>query len=193
MIVVVILPFTQFLVEQMDVVADAILIEQLVELLVVDAVRPLHFAVQAGCAGPNVTVPDVSTLQVPMELRLEFCAVVGLHDMDAKWQTPQHLVDELDGGALVARVEDLEDPNPRAIVNGGELEQSPARAGNPLEELHVYLQPMPWRDLLVSLPAFAIRPMLLICRQTTHPVSLQNAMDRGSGDQDLMKAMQVRG
>ena len=107
MIVVVILPFTQFLVEQMDVVADAILIEQLVELLVVDAVRPLHFAVQAGCAGPNVTMPDVSTLQVPMELRLEFCAVVGLHDMHAEWQTPEHLVDELDGRALVARVEDL--------------------------------------------------------------------------------------
>ena len=59
MIVVVILPFTQLLVEQMDVVADAILIEQLVELLVIDSVRPLHFAVQARGAGAYVTVPDV--------------------------------------------------------------------------------------------------------------------------------------
>jgi hypothetical protein len=138
-------------------------------------------------------MPDVSTLKMPMELRLEFCAVVGLHDMHPKWQTPQHLVDELDGRALVARVEDLEDPNPRAIVNGCELKQSPACAGNPLEELHVDLQAMPWRELLVSLPAFAIRPMLLICWQTIHPVSLQDAMDRGACDQDLMKAMQVRG
>ena len=105
MIVVVVLPFTQFLVEQMDVIADAILIPATGRTPVVDAVRPLHFAVQPGCAGPNVTVPDVSTLQVPMELRLEFCAVVGLHDMHAKWQTPQHLVDELNRSALVARVE----------------------------------------------------------------------------------------
>lgn len=65
--------FTQFVVEQVDVVTDAILVQQLVELLVIDAVRPLHFAVQAGCAGPNVAMPDVSALQVPMELRLEFC------------------------------------------------------------------------------------------------------------------------
>ena len=56
-----------------------------------------------------------------MELRLEFCAVVGLYVMHAKWQKPQHLVDKLDGRALVARVEDLEDSNPRAIVNGREL------------------------------------------------------------------------
>ncbi len=90
-----------------------------------------------------------------------------------------------------ARVEDFQDSNPRAIVNGRELKQSPSCAGNPLKKLHVYLQAMPWRQLLVSLPAFAIRPMLLICRQPTHPVSLQNAMDRGSCDQDLMKAMEV--
>jgi hypothetical protein len=37
MIIVVVLPFTQFLIEQVNVVRDAVLIEQLVELLVVDA------------------------------------------------------------------------------------------------------------------------------------------------------------
>ena len=138
-------------------------------------------------------MPDVATLEVPMELRLEFCAVVGLHDMYAKWQTAQYLVDELDGSALGAGVEDLEDSNPRAIVNRRELEQSPAGTWNSLKELHIYLQAMPWDELLVALPASAIRAMLLIGRQTIHPVSRQNAMDRGSCDQDLMKPMQVRG
>ena len=38
MIIVVVLPFTQFVVEQVDVVRDAVSIEQLVELLRVDAV-----------------------------------------------------------------------------------------------------------------------------------------------------------
>jgi hypothetical protein len=38
MIIVVVLPFTQFLVKQVDVVRDPNLIKQLVELLLVDAV-----------------------------------------------------------------------------------------------------------------------------------------------------------
>ena len=41
MVIVVVLPLSQLVVEQMDVIADAILIEQLIELLVVDAVRSL--------------------------------------------------------------------------------------------------------------------------------------------------------
>ena len=38
MVIVVVLPFAQLLVEQMDVVADAVLVEELVELLIIDAV-----------------------------------------------------------------------------------------------------------------------------------------------------------
>src|SRR5688572_23789297 len=112
--------------------------------------------------------------------------------MDAKWQTPPHLVDELDGGSLVARIEDFEDPDPRAIVNGRELKQSSACAGNPLEELHIYLQTVPRDQLLVSLPTFPIRSMLLICRQPIHSVALQDTVDRRSCDHNLMKTVQVR-
>src|SRR5262245_42753533 len=111
--------------------------------------------------------------------------------MHAKWQTPQHFVDELDRDALVAGIEDLEDPDPRAIVNRRELKQSSACARDPLEELHVYLKAMAGRELFISFPAFAIRPMFLIRRQTIHPVPLQNTMDRGNGNPDLMKAVQV--
>lgn len=45
MIVVVVLPFTQFLVKQVDVVGDAVLIKQLVDLLVVNAVQAFVSAV----------------------------------------------------------------------------------------------------------------------------------------------------
>lgn len=62
MIVIVILPLTQFLVEQMDVIADALSIKELIELLVIDAVRSLYFAVQPGGAWPYVAMPDVSAL-----------------------------------------------------------------------------------------------------------------------------------
>ena len=52
------------------------LVEELVELLVVDAVRAFDLAVQMRRPGPNVHVPDVEGLDVPVELRLELGAVV---------------------------------------------------------------------------------------------------------------------
>jgi hypothetical protein len=45
MVIVVLLPLTQFLIEQVDVVGDAVLIEQLVELLIVHTMRALDLAV----------------------------------------------------------------------------------------------------------------------------------------------------
>ena len=45
MVIVVILPLTQLLVEQMDVIGDAVLVEQLVELLIIHAMRALDFTV----------------------------------------------------------------------------------------------------------------------------------------------------
>jgi hypothetical protein len=38
MVIVIVLPFLKFVVEQVDVVADAVLVEELVELLLIDAV-----------------------------------------------------------------------------------------------------------------------------------------------------------
>ena len=127
-----------------------------------------------------------------MELRLEFCAIVGLDHVHPKWQPPEDFVDELNRGALGAGVEHLENANPRAVINGRELKQPSPSAGDPLEELHVNLKAMPWRDLLVPLPASAVRPMLLIGRQATHAVACQDAMDRGSCDPDLVKSVEVR-
>jgi hypothetical protein len=40
---------------------------------------------------------------MPVELRLELGAVVGLHHVHAEWQAAEDFVDELNGGAWVAR------------------------------------------------------------------------------------------
>src|SRR6185503_5616544 len=133
-VIVVVLPLSQLLVEQVDVIRDAVPVEELVELLVVDAVRPFDFAVQVRRPGLDVGVTDVEALQVPVELRLELGAVIGLHDVDPKRQTPPHVVDESDRHALVARVVNLEDANPSAIIDRGELVQPLARPRNALEE-----------------------------------------------------------
>ena len=124
MVIVVVLPLTQLLVEQVDIVADAVLVKELVELLVIDAMRPFHLAIEPRRARANVDVPNIESLEVPVELRLKLGTVVRLHHVHAKWQPADDLVDELHGRALVARVVDLQDANPRAIVDGRELIQS---------------------------------------------------------------------
>jgi hypothetical protein len=45
MVIVIVLPLAQLLIEQVDVVGDAVPIEELVELLVIHPVRALDFAV----------------------------------------------------------------------------------------------------------------------------------------------------
>jgi hypothetical protein len=45
MVIVVVLPLAQLLVEQVDVIGDAVLVEELVELLVIDTVRAFDLAV----------------------------------------------------------------------------------------------------------------------------------------------------
>src|SRR5262249_21935775 len=64
-----------FLVEQVNVVGHASLVEELVELLVVDSVRALDLAVQVRRPGPDVHMVNIETRHVPVELRLEPGAV----------------------------------------------------------------------------------------------------------------------
>jgi len=87
-VIVVVLPLPQLLVEQVNVVGDAVLVQELIELLVVDAVRSLHLAVQMRCSRPDVEMADVQGLEAPVRVRVEFAPAVGLHDLDAEQQSP---------------------------------------------------------------------------------------------------------
>ena len=51
MVIVVVLPLAQLLVEQVNVVADAVLVEQLVELLVIDPSDRSTFPFKCGVRG----------------------------------------------------------------------------------------------------------------------------------------------
>ena len=128
MVIVVVLPLTQFVVEQVDVIADAVLVEQLIELLVIDAMRALHFPVEVRRPWTDVDVPDVHRLEMPVELRLKLGAVIGLHHVHAEWQPTTHLVDEEDGRALVAHIVDLQHSNAGAIIDRRELIEPAARS-----------------------------------------------------------------
>jgi hypothetical protein len=66
-VIVVVLPLLELLVEEVDVLADAVTIEELIELLVVDSVRTLDFAIQTRCARLDVDVANVLALQMPVK------------------------------------------------------------------------------------------------------------------------------
>ena len=85
---VIVLPLSQLLVKQMNVVRDAVLVQELLELLVIDAVGSFDLAVQMWGARPDVDVPDVERVEMPVELGLKFRAIVGWNDVDAEGQSP---------------------------------------------------------------------------------------------------------
>ena len=128
---------------------------------------------------------------MPVEVRLKFGTIVGLHDMDAKRQPPQHVVHEINRRGLIARVVDLEDANPRAVVDRGELIEPLPCARNALEKLYVHLQAMPRLRLFIALPSLRVGAMFLIRRQPVHPVAEQNAVYRRHGQNDVVKPLEV--
>jgi hypothetical protein len=68
MAIVIVLPLPQLFVEEGDVVADAVLVEELVELLVIDAVRAFNFPIQVWRPRADVDVPNILLLEMPVEL-----------------------------------------------------------------------------------------------------------------------------
>jgi hypothetical protein len=66
MVVVVVLPFSEFVVEDLGVVDDQA-VEQGAELFGVDAVGSFHFPVQAGGSGFDVAVADPFVQDVLVE------------------------------------------------------------------------------------------------------------------------------
>lgn len=134
-------------------------------------------------------MPNVERLGVPVKLRLELGAVVGLHDLNPKREAPHDLVEEADGCSLVAGIEHLQDTDSRAIIDGCELIQPFPGAGDSLEEFHVHLEAMSGLWLFVALPALLVWPVLLIRRQPIHPMLAEDAMDGRPRHQHLVKSL----
>jgi hypothetical protein len=75
-VIVVILPLLELFVEQVNIVRNPVAIEELVELLVVDAMGSFDLAVQVWCPRPDVDVADVEGFEMPVKLRLKLRPVL---------------------------------------------------------------------------------------------------------------------
>jgi hypothetical protein len=73
---------------------------------------------------------------VPVEVLLEFSAVISLNDVDRERTPFEDLFHGLDGRALVIAFEDFEDAQPVAVVNGGVLIEVLVRLRQRGNELH---------------------------------------------------------
>ena len=181
-VIVIVLPFFQLRVEEVNVVRNPVTVEELVELLIIDPMGSFDLAVQMWRPRPDVHMADVAFFEMPVKVGLEFSAIVRLDHMDAERQAAEDVVDELDGRALITGIVDLEHANPGAIVDRRELVEAPAGARNPLEKLDVDLQPMSRLGFLVARPAMRMPPVLLIGWQPVHAVAAQNSMDGRTRD-----------
>jgi len=79
--VVVLLPFPQFGVEQLDVIGDPVGVQELIELLVIRTMGPLDLPVQSRRSRADVHMANIPSFQMPVKLRLKLCPIVGLNDV----------------------------------------------------------------------------------------------------------------
>ena len=94
------LPLVELGVEELGVVDD-FASQQPIELFVVDAVRPLDFAVESRRRWPDVDVLDAFVQEMPVEASLELGSIVSLDLHDFERQLLEDIVDEFDRGLLV--------------------------------------------------------------------------------------------
>ena len=70
---------------------------------------------------PDVDVADVEGFEMPVKVRLELGAIVGLNDKDAEGESPEDVVNEGAWPCADYTRVDLQHANTGAIVDGGGL------------------------------------------------------------------------
>src|SRR5258708_2572539 len=149
------LPLGELGIEKLCVV-DNFAGQQPIELLVVDAVRPLDFAVEPWRRWPDIDVLDAFVQEVPVETSLELTSVVGLDLHDLERQLLEDIVHELNRRLLVQALVDPKNAQASAVVDGRVLVVLLADSLDGLDELDVNLNGVTRLLFLISLPAFGV-------------------------------------
>jgi hypothetical protein len=166
-VVVVVLPLLEFVVEDLGVVDDHT-VKEAVELFGVDAMGTFHFAVESGRLGFDVDVIDPFIEHMPMESSLKLSTVVRLDNIHTEGKPREHVVHELDRGFLIQLGIDPQHSQPSAVIDRGELvvlappprpdlgaaaSCSAGGGGERFDELDVDLDAVPGLLFFIPLPA----------------------------------------
>lgn len=137
--------------------------------------RTFNFAVELRCAAFDVRVADAKIFNVPMELRLEFMAVIGSDLTDAERELFDDVIREVDGIGLSMFFVDFQGPHPRCIIDSGILKTAHLFTLFSFEgqELNIHLNVMARNLLLVSFGVDLAHAGP--ARKTVHPMPPQDA------------------
>ena len=155
------------------------------ELLVVDPMAPLDFAVLLRSPGPNVSVADPGGLDPEHEGKRELLPMVALHSFDGERKGPLELSEEREARAVMQTSVQPQDAEARAVVQGGVLKRPTARDPH---VLHVDLHRLS-RFRLFEQPHLAGFP-LAGPAQAGHPDVPKHPLNRAHGEPDPMHALQ---
>lgn len=119
-LVVVVFPVLETFGEEVRIVDD-FTFEQAAELVGIDAMRALDFAVQARSSGTDLDMSNTHVDQVPLKRRAEFLAVVRLKSLDLERQLREYVIDELNRDLLIVARIGAQDPQSSAVIDCGVL------------------------------------------------------------------------
>jgi hypothetical protein len=68
---------------------------QLIELLLICAIRSLHFTIQLRGSRLDIHVSDSPILHIPMEMNLPLISAVRNDGMAAEWKLLNHIINEV--------------------------------------------------------------------------------------------------
>lgn len=97
-----------------------------------------------------------------MKLSLKLRSVVRLDDLGSKREPREGIIDELDRSSLVEFFIDLQNPEPGAVIYSRILIIVLPGSRDFLQELNVYLKPVPRLRLLISFPALEVPFVALV-------------------------------
>lgn len=83
---------------------------------------PLDLAIELRCSTLDVRVSNSGIFDMPMELGLEFMAVIRAHFPNAERKLFNDMINEIDRIGLSVFFVDFECPDPRRVINGRILE-----------------------------------------------------------------------
>ena len=112
-VVIEVLPLGQPLFE----INVALVAEELVELLLIRAVRSFDLAVELWGSRLDVDVSNALIHQVPVELRLKLMPSIRSHGVDPERKLLDDVIDEGDGVLLGMAAVDLEGADPGGVVD----------------------------------------------------------------------------
>src|SRR5215470_2139768 len=145
---------------------------------------PFHLAVHLETTRRDAAVGDAEIAQMPSEVCAELIAVVGLHSLDGREPLP-HLIEKGDDVRNRTVSVDPQDAIARGLVHRGELIQA---AASEFAVFDVDLDGLPGHS---ELPAPPGPGAIALHRDPRHPVPLEDLVDRGHGDIDLVEALKV--